>query len=141
MTEEQKASYRKAFDLLDKNQDGTISTSELGDAMKATGLNPTEAELEDMIKTVDADKSGTLSFAEFETLMLREVKKSQMEQLREVFRNYDLDNDGTITVKEARQVLKKEFGGKMTDDKIEILLKQMFKETDFNKDDKLKFEG
>lgn len=106
--------------------------------MRSTGLNPTQAELEKMVKSVDADQNGTLNFAEFQTLMIREVKKSELDQLRKVFSSYDRNNDGTVTVGEARQGLK-ESG--FADDKIEETIGQMFEETDFDKDGKLNFEG
>ena len=37
--------YKAAFKLLDKNGDGTIDTKELSAAMKAFGIDLTEAEI------------------------------------------------------------------------------------------------
>ena len=37
--------YKAAFKLLDKNGDGTIDTKELSAAMKAFGIDPTEADI------------------------------------------------------------------------------------------------
>ena len=138
LSSEQQTDCTKAFNLLDKDKDGTISTSELGTAMRSTGLNPTEDELKKMIKSVDVDHNGTLSFSEFQTLMIREVKKPELDQLRKVFGSYDRNKDGTITVSEAKQGLK-ESG--FADDKIEETIGQMFEETDIDKDGKLNFEG
>ena len=45
MNEEQIGEYREAFELFDKNNDGNISTKELGQVMRSLGQNPTEAEV------------------------------------------------------------------------------------------------
>ena len=47
--------YKEAFSLFDKDGDGSISTRELGTAMRSLGGNPTEAEVYDMISEVDVD--------------------------------------------------------------------------------------
>ena len=45
MNEELIGEYREAFELFDKNNDGNISTKELGQVMRSLGQNPTEAEV------------------------------------------------------------------------------------------------
>ena len=47
--------FKKAFRLFDKDDDGSITTKELGYIMRSLKQNPTEAELQDMIHEVDAD--------------------------------------------------------------------------------------
>jgi len=47
--------YQSAFNMFDKDGDGTITTSELGTAMKSLGQNLTKQELEDMVNEVDVD--------------------------------------------------------------------------------------
>lgn len=47
--------YREAFDLFDKDGDGSITTSELGVVMRSLGQEPTVKELENMIKEIDED--------------------------------------------------------------------------------------
>lgn len=49
------AEYQKAFAMFDKDGDGTISTKELGVAMRSLGQNPSEQELLDIINCVDID--------------------------------------------------------------------------------------
>lgn len=73
--------FKKAFDLLDTNKDGAVSTSELGKAMRSIGLNPNEDKLKKIIKSVDANRNGTLDFVEFQALMINEVTKPIIEIL------------------------------------------------------------
>ena len=53
MSEEQVAELRQAFNEFDVDGGGTINTTELGYAMRAMGMNPTEQELLDLINEVD----------------------------------------------------------------------------------------
>lgn len=49
------AELREAFSLFDKDGSGTISNEELEVVMKSLGQNPTEEELQEMIREVDVD--------------------------------------------------------------------------------------
>lgn len=71
LTKEQVEEYREAFDLFDKDGNGSIDTKELGTVMKSLQMKPTDAELKDMINEVDADGNGTIDFTEFLTLMAK----------------------------------------------------------------------
>ena len=52
MWEEQLAELKQAFDEFDVDGGGTINTKELGFAMRAMGMNPTEAEILDLLNEV-----------------------------------------------------------------------------------------
>ena len=52
LTEEQVAELREAFNEFDTDGGGTITTKELGYAMRAMGMNPTENELLELINEV-----------------------------------------------------------------------------------------
>ena len=49
LSKEQVEELRQAFDLFDKDKGGSISTRELGYTMRAMGMNPTEAEILDLL--------------------------------------------------------------------------------------------
>lgn len=59
-----------------KDGNGSISSKELGVAMRSLGQNPTEQELLDMVNEVDIDNSGTIDFPEFCQMMKRMSKVS-----------------------------------------------------------------
>ena len=46
---------KEAFSLFDKDGDGTISTKELAEMMRAIGRNPTDEEVKSMLNEVDTD--------------------------------------------------------------------------------------
>lgn len=50
--------FLEAFEIFDKDGDGTISTDELGLVLRSIGQNPTSDELKDLIKMVDKDGDG-----------------------------------------------------------------------------------
>ena len=52
MSEEQVAELKEAFNEFDVDGGGTINTKELGYAMRAMGMNPTEPEILDLINEV-----------------------------------------------------------------------------------------
>lgn len=60
-----------------KDGNGSISSKELGVAMRALGQNPTEQELLDMVNEVDIDGSGTIDFSEF-CQMMKRMNKGQL---------------------------------------------------------------
>ena len=74
--------------MFDADGGGTISTRELGYAMRSMGMNPTEAELLEMINKSDSiiitddndnndrfdtDGSGQIEFPEFCNMMARKI--------------------------------------------------------------------
>jgi calmodulin len=61
LTDSQTAEAKEAFALFDKDNDGCITTGELGTVMRALGKNPTEAEVRSLIKEVDPDGRGVIN--------------------------------------------------------------------------------
>ena len=121
------AEFKEAFALFDKglrdlrctggmnansqksmiDNDGTITTDELGDMMRSLGQNPTTAELRDMINEVDEDGNGTIEFAEFCAMMGRKTYDTNPEEeLKEAFKLFDKDGNGSISTTELREVMK-----------------------------------
>lgn len=62
--------------MFDKDGNGTISTKELGIAMRSLGQNPTEQEILEMINEVDIDGNGQIEFPEFCVMMKRMMKET-----------------------------------------------------------------
>ena len=65
ITPEQTAELRTLFNSFDTDNDGSICIQEIEDAMKASGKNPTKAEVQEFLDEVDTDRSGKIEFQEF----------------------------------------------------------------------------
>ena len=74
--------------------------------MRSMGLNPTEAELQDMINEVDADGNGTMDFPEFLTMMARKLRDTATEEeMKVAFKVFDKDGNGYISPAELRYTM------------------------------------
>mmetsp|Transcript_5517 Transcript_5517/g.12983 ORF Transcript_5517/g.12983 Transcript_5517/m.12983 type:complete len:154 (+) Transcript_5517:61-522(+) len=108
LTEEQIAEFKEAFSLFDKDGDGTISTKELGTVMRALGQNPTEADLQDMIKTADPDRIGRISFDSFRLVaeeLVKQSEESSEQEMMDAFHALDPENKGYISRTELQKSL------------------------------------
>ncbi|KAF9028903.1 EF-hand [Hymenopellis radicata] len=124
MTTEQVSEFKEAFSLFDKDNDGTITTAELGTVMRSLGQNPTEAELQDMINEVDADGDGTIDFPEFLSMMSKRVPDlDSEEEIRQAFMVFDKDKNGTISASELKQVMAG-LGEHLTDAELDAMIKE-----------------
>ncbi|UJR38801.1 hypothetical protein I4U23_031466 [Adineta vaga] len=124
LTEEQIAEFKEAFSLFDKDDDGTITTKELGTVMRSLGQNPTEAELQDMINEVDADGNGMIDFPEFLTMMARKMKDTDSEEeILDAFRVFDKQSNGFISVADLRHIMTN-LGEKLTDEEINEMIQE-----------------
>lgn len=65
-----KENLKQAFDLFDKDGNGTLTTDEIKSIL-GVGKNMAEKVWEDVIREVDINKDGLISFEEFETMMDR----------------------------------------------------------------------
>ena len=81
LQEEKVTECKRVFDLFDKDNDGAITTKELGDVMRTLDINPTQAELQEMINETDIDGSGKIEFKEFLELFARKMKDPDMKKI------------------------------------------------------------
>lgn len=136
LTEEQIVEFQEAFNLFDKDKDGTITTQELGTVMKSLGQYPSENELRDLISEVDTDGNGVIDFKEFLGMMARRMRDPDSEEeLREAFKVFDKDGNGYISASELKQVMAS-LGEKLTTDE----LNEMMLEADLNGDGQISFD-
>lgn len=61
--------YRDAFRIIDKDNNGFVSTAELRAIYIALGIKISDEEVEEMIREADLDADGVVTFEEFEGMM------------------------------------------------------------------------
>jgi len=135
ISEEEMLEFKEAFRLFDKDGNGSISSKELGVAMRSLGQNPTEGELLDMVNEVDIDGSGTIDFAEFCQMMKRMNKENDSEMIREAFRVFDRDGNGFITADEFRYFMT-HMGEQFSDEEVD----EIINEVDIDGDGQIDYE-
>ncbi|XP_022334734.1 neo-calmodulin-like [Crassostrea virginica] len=130
LSKEIKNDFKETFNLFDKDGDGTISTSELAMVMRSLGQNPSDMDLEMMLRGVDEDGNGSIDFEEFVLMMAKKLERSNTEdEIREAFKLFDTDNNGFITVAELRNILT-DTGEKIRPEEADELIKAIDKDGD-----------
>ncbi|KAL5014089.1 hypothetical protein ScPMuIL_008359 [Solemya velum] len=134
------AEIKELFRLFDKNNDKSISSSELEKAMRYLGMSPTQQQVKEALKTLDKNDDGKIEYPEFFAFMQQELQgttdiKDQEPTLRAAFRVFDRNGDGFVDAKELGAAMKK-LGETLTDTEVEA----MMREADVDGDGKINYE-
>lgn len=122
MSDEAVADLKQAFNLFDKDRDGTISKEELVKMLTALGQDVDEDEAGDMIAEVDKAGNGGIEFNEFLFMMAKRHPDEATNDVNEAFAVFDQDKDGYITSAELKLVLEN-LGEKLNDREVAQLMK------------------
>jgi Ca2+-binding EF-hand superfamily protein len=105
LTQEQKNVFRGVFNFLSQAEPpkSDIGKDDLKAVMRSLHMNPTDAEVAEMMKSAGGD---TMNFTSFCNLMGNELKKldSRMD-LSQAFECFDIDGVGTMSEAEFREIL------------------------------------
>uniref|UniRef100_A0A7R9UHT9 Calmodulin n=1 Tax=Pinguiococcus pyrenoidosus TaxID=172671 RepID=A0A7R9UHT9_9STRA len=116
------AEFKGAFELFDKNRDGTVDVRELRNVLRSLGQDPTSEELMEMVEEVDFNQNGVIDFNEFLTMMISRLDNIDYEgEMIAAFRTFDLNGDGHISAVELRHIMSK-LGSDITDEEIEEMM-------------------
>ena len=90
--------------------------------MRSLNLNPTEAELKEIIQEIESNGSNSIDFAEFLSLMAKKIKDIDTEEeIREAFKVFDKEGNGFISAAELRHIMCN-LGEKLTDEEVSEML-------------------
>lgn len=123
LTPAQLEEFKNSFQIFDKDNDGVISSHELGIVMRAMGHNPTQIELQEMIDEVDSDKDGAISFEEFVAMMMKTITDVEIEEKTiEAFKVFDRDGSGVLRASELKNIMVK-LGDPIDEEEADDLIK------------------
>ena len=118
LSAEQRDELQDAFDLFDKDGDGTISAKELIVVMRSIGLNSTIEEVQSMMDEIVPENKGEIEFEGFMVLMAVKIKETEVEdELKETFKTIDRGNKGWYDIDDLRAMVLK-YGDRISEDEI-----------------------
>ncbi|XP_047501287.1 calmodulin-A-like isoform X1 [Penaeus chinensis] len=124
LTDDLVAEFKEAFMLFDKDEDGMITTAELGVVMRSLGQRPSETELRKLVGEVETCADGTIEFNEFLQMMSKKLKDiGNGDELKEAFKVFDKKNSGYLSSTELRHVMTS-MGEKMSEQEVEDMIKE-----------------
>ena len=136
ITDEQRKDLQDIFDQFDKDKDGKISGKELANAMFSMGQNPTDDEINEMMREVDLNQDGKIDFDEFMILMTKSSPETQAEEeVINAFRVFDKEGNGLIASSELKHIMMT-IGDKMTEEEAD----EMVNEADIDEDGMINYE-
>ena len=114
---------KEAFELIDKNADGIITSDELMKFFETLGEKLNKGEIQDMINEVDLEGNGSITFEGFKQLMDRKLRDDEIEEeIIETFKKFDQDNNGLIGTEEVFNILNS-FGENITRGEAEDMIR------------------
>lgn len=136
LSNEEQELIRDAFRIMDRENEGAITSKELAVVIRALGRQPTDNEVQSIINEVDSDGNGSIEGPEFCDVILRKLRDTNVEEeLREAFRVFDKENQGYLSTTELKNVYTA-LGVKIGDDELE----EMIREHDVDQDNHLNYE-
>ena len=106
MTQVSEQEAKELFSLFDRDGNGKIDARELGTLIRSMGENPTETEVQALIKSVDENHNGLLEFNEFMKLMENQrFELITKEDLVNIFRAFDKDGSGKLLGEDVKQIV------------------------------------
>lgn len=122
--EDRRKEYKDAFEMFDRDKDGTITAKELANVMCSLNQDPTEEELNEMIAEVDLDGNGEIDFEEFVTLMNRRSKETDTEEeVLNAFKVFDKEGNGLISITDLRHIMMT-LGDQLNEEEVDDMLRE-----------------
>ena len=135
IAEEQRKDLQDIFEF-DKDKDGIISGKELANAMISMGQNPTDDEINEMMREADLNQDDKIDFDEFMILMTKSSPETQAEEeVINAFRVFDKEGNGLIASSELKHIMMT-IGDKMSEEEAD----EMVNEADIDEDGMINYE-
>lgn len=119
------------FKKLDKDGSGTVTMTEMVEALKET-LNMDEAEAERLFSKLDLKGLRRLQYSEFLAAACQRRFLAQESLMQEAFKRFDVDKSGVISVENLRTIFGDEYNG--------TKVEEMIAEVDYEKNGVIEYE-
>ncbi|XP_063695556.1 myosin-2 essential light chain-like [Culicoides brevitarsis] len=120
--EQQQEEFQEAFNLFDDLGDGKIHHKQIGECLRALGLNPTEADVKKVIEQFkDDDRISYETFLPIYEALSKKKSKCTQDEFVEELKQFDRDGSGAIGFVELKHHLMS-MGDKLTDEEADQLL-------------------
>ncbi len=143
LSKEEIQKYKAAFDMIDRDGEGSISAKELHRAMKNFGNEKSLKEVKEMLSEFDSDHSGEVNFEEFvlfiqktqeedagdEQQNEKTAQEKEEDEILKAFQTFDKSGDGYLSCNEFRHILMN-LGNQFTSKEVD----EIFREADVNRD-------
>lgn len=130
MPSHQVAYFKELFQTIDKENDGNITSKELGVVAAALKVHCTDMDIQNLINGGDLDGNGNIEFEEFvEVIAQKLMVEANIEEYREVFNFFDKDRNGFITSSELGKIYLA-LGFKISDDELQEIIHDADNDTD-----------
>ena len=106
---------------IDKNSDWKITKVELFKAYKLAGIDVTQEQIENLIKTMDFDKDGKVNYEEFIRICIPKEKLFTEQNLENAFNLFDKNKNGFITPSEIIDII---VGNRNTSEEVKNSIKE-----------------
>jgi len=109
--------FKEAFNMIDANKDQLIDQTDLSEIYASLGKNPSDKELDEMIKMAP----GPINFTMFLTMFGEKLMGTDPEDvIKNAFQCFDDNGDGKINDEYLRELLTT-MGDRFTDDQVDQL--------------------
>jgi len=128
--------FREAFELYDKDKDGSITLKELSQVLKSINADFSQNQIESVISEADTTGTGKLNLDDFISLMASKYRETDTdEEVINAFRVFDKEGTGVISANELKHIMTT-LGDKLTDEEVD----EMIREADINGDGSIYYE-
>jgi len=126
---------KDCFNLYDNDGSGKIPSDKLGTVVRSLGYNPTEAEVEDMVRNTARGPSFGMPELLQAVAKCKGESRNNPDDIRESFSVFDRDGTGRVSAAEMRHVLTT-VGEKLSDKEVD----DMIREIDVDRDGQIIYE-
>lgn len=127
LTDREVEEIQDSFSLYDTIGDGKVDSYKLGEVLRAVGQNPTNIEVDKIVKQLDPEGNQRVSLEVFLPVyqsMRAKAKPFAQDDFVDSLKVFDSDGSGTISAGELRHVLTS-IGEKLSDDEVDALFQSI----------------